>query len=280
MYGLLLHRSFYSQPSQGGLHVGGNIGFRVVEHKTRNRDRVRWISWATHRTLDADGRGWAGTSALTAFTLDGTHCVHSKRNDAKDSTSDVIGRYRLSIPVTRTPTEGIYVTMPATNNLRLLDAPDGGCATLGEICVISQRGEFFLVVQNEAISCRQDDGGRVICLGLDGRPQIAEYLASLYANRKESLPPLQPPLPDPPVETFLVNHGRVLWWSASQGMGRILTNKGVVGVHWSNVAPSDRRAYLVPGEPVSYVTLRTPHDSGRKKSYQWEAIGVLHLVVE
>ncbi len=217
---------------------------------------------------------------LTAFTLDGTHCVHSKRNDAKDSTSDVIGRYRLSIPVTRTPTEGIYVTMPATNNLRLLDAPDGGCATLGEICVISQRGEFFLVVQNEAISCRQDDGGRVICLGLDGRPQIAEYLASLYANRKESLPPLQPPLPDPPVETFLVNHGRVLWWSASQGMGRILTNKGVVGVHWSNVAPSDRRAYLVPGEPVSYVTLRTPHDSGRKKSYQWEAIGVLHLVVE
>ena len=170
--------------------------------------------------------------------------------------------------------------MSATNNLRLLDAPDGGCATLGEICVISQRGEFFLVVQNEAISCRQDDGGRVICLGLDGRPQIAEYLASLYANRKELLPPLQPPLPDPPVETFLVNHGRVLWWSASQGMGRILTNEGVVGVHWSNVAPSDRRAYLVPGEPVSYVTLRTPHDSGRKKRYQWEAIGVLHLVAE
>ncbi len=83
--------------------------------------------------------------------------------------------------------------------------------------------------------------------------------------------------PDMPVERFGERRGRVLWWSAITGMGRILTNQGVVGVHWTNVAPIGRRAYLVYNELVSFEDLRAPHDSGRVKNYALEAVGVVRI---
>ncbi len=120
---------------------------------------------------------------LTAFTLDGRRRVCPKRNDSHLMSE--CSMYRLYVPLSADERNGFHFTMPLTNNLRFLDAPDGGDATYGEVGVISQRGEFFLVEQAESVVCGLlDVDGKVVCSGLDGRPQIAEYLAKLYENRK------------------------------------------------------------------------------------------------
>lgn len=207
-----------------------------------------------------------------AFTLDGQYRVLPKKDEGSDGKI-----YRLSIPLRNHPEEGFGYTHARMNNLRLVEAGDGGNARLWEISVISQKGEFFLVAQRDQEAECFRDGDAIVCPSFPGRPQIAAYLASLYATRIGTLPFLPPASPDPPAETFGPKRGRALWWSASQGMGRILTDNGVAGVHWRNVAPTGRRAYLAPGDLVTYEKLRVPHASDRAKSYALEAVGVKRI---
>lgn len=211
---------------------------------------------------------------IDAFLVDGNKNVVAKKNLIEQPGSNKL--YELTIPVHQKGTQsGFYVTYP-TNNLRLAEQKETGTVQLWEIAVISQNGDFFLTIQpTYRVECYRH-GNIIVYPYFEKWLQMNDYLVSLLPSTVQP-GPLDDYKVEPPLSTngYTDNEAIVQWFNDAQGLGALVTNKGVARVHWGQVPKRGRRAYLRPGEKVRFQELKPPtQTTARSTRFKWEATGV------
>lgn len=192
--------------------------------------------------------------------------------------------YMLKIPIEESRSRLVACTMPNTNNMQLIQlSPDGGFQ-MWKIVLISQGGDFFLVVQKTYKSYCYRDGDGVACPIFETRfgarkdwPSMVKFLNSLLGDKIEKLNPAEKYEPKPEIATDELepDTGKVLFWDPSKGIGAISTSEEVVSAYWKEVPGRPRLRYLVPGEIVQIEKLGPhPQNPERPSEFERRAIGI------
>ncbi|MBI2039127.1 MAG: cold shock domain-containing protein [Candidatus Niyogibacteria bacterium] len=221
---------------------------------------------------------------IIGVEVDGQKNVRAKKNWG-DATLTI---YRRRVPLIISNDGWLYARHPA-NKLQLLEVTEQGRLVLWETALISQQGEFFLTTQKAREMLCGWDGEVLMCAALENSwPQMYDFVVD-FLNGKDDLLDRLPDIQEyfdavnkesePPC-TGIVPHntGYVLWYHLAKGLGAILTADGEARVHWTQISPRGRFAYLEKGEMVSFQGLRTPDTGGsRSTAFQYEAVGVTAL---
>lgn len=227
------------------------------------------------------------------IAVDGNKGVQVRRDWLPHESSDENGRlFRQRVEI-KLDQQSIPHTEFATNNIRLLKLYNTGNVEIWTICLISQEGEFFLVIQRDYhVKCYYNlQGVGFFCPYFTTPPhewlQLVDVLKKLFTEDvgvgnfvfdKKYQPEFVPPAYDLPED-----QGIVLWWSASNGFGAVQTKTGTARVHWRQVPKRSRRRFLIPGEMVRFAALRTPIQKRppatsaakyRATRFQKEAVGI------
>ena len=214
--------------------------------------------------------------------VDGKKNVNLKHDTACDAEVVEPGRhYRMKIQIKQGLT-GIFHTEYPNNNMRLVEIFDDGRVKMWEASLVSQGGDFFLVIQ-EVYEFRCYDTGGVLCCPyfeteFRSWPQLILVLGRLFHSLGIDLPQWHGELPE--ADLLFEGLGQVtagvLWFNVAQGIGAVQTRDGSARVHWSQITRNGSRlAYLVPGETVQFTAMRTRYQTkARKTSFSREVVGV------
>lgn len=172
-----------------------------------------------------------------------------------------------------------YASYPK-NHVKILELTLGGELKIWEIAVVSQNGQFFLMIQNTYIAtCYQDGAGNVVCPKLEKWQQFLDALKNILNGRSNGLLSInayqqEKDVRDNNLLTLPDNTGLVLWWNNAMGMGAIATKQGPARVHRLRIKSTSRfPSFLVPGEVVEYKNLR-PVTNRNATSFEQEAMEV------
>lgn len=216
----------------------------------------------------------ASKFAVYGFTVDGKKNVQLKKDY-----SIMVGTERCYKMLVRIEQYGeLRFTEYPANNFRIMRLSRKGNATIWEIALISQNGEFFLTTQNTySVICYQKDG-EMVCPQFEKWPQIVDFLRE-YTAAKWLSKEFRPISDKPAIKTAPnLPPSHVLWFNYASGVGAITTPEGTARVHWSQIARRPRLAYLIQGEKVSYEKLQAPNVTKRRETaFQKEALGVKPL---
>lgn len=218
---------------------------------------------------------------IHGFMVDGKKNVKPAKNHVQNLESGKL--YRFKVPFRQGETTGEYSTVYPDNNLRLaqfrVDQPDfleTGAVQLWEVAVVTQHGKLFLTEQaTYHVACYEDRGQTVVYPQFGNWPQVNDYLVPLLPpgltlRRLSSFQPNGHQADTP--RNLGDKEGVVQWFNLAQGIGALSTRQGGVLVHWRQVLPRPRRAYLEQGEPVRFTALRKPSSS--RTTFKLEAVGV------
>lgn len=215
---------------------------------------------------------------IFAFEVDGKKNVILKKDWGPLSNPPLKERrYQTKIQIKKS-LEGTPHTEYPSNNLRIIRLDDNGQTWIWEIALVSQNGSFFLTVQKtyEFQCCRQ--GKILIAPMFDSRwPQLVSFLRQLPIIDVNELPDFSEYTPPAAQKkkNLEPKTGRVLWFNFAQGIGAIETPEGNARVHWSQIEPRPRLAFLETGELVSYKKLIEPvQTKTRNTSFPRDALGV------
>lgn len=183
--------------------------------------------------------------------------------------------------------EGHCRTIYPENHMRLLQIGDNGHVTMYQVAVVSQRGDFFLIVQKmyegqyylykDELGCTNPQ--------LDKWPQLYALMDKFFEdkglNDTKGLHDYEDDEPPADVQSETVvpmgqGLGVALFFDPAKGFGAIQTAEGAARVYWENLAPRPRLAYLNPGELVTYQEMRNPPTQTHPRPTQFvrEALGV------
>jgi hypothetical protein len=252
------------------------------------------------RVLSVDADGYLGMLApglallethilpdldVYGFEVNGKKNVMLKKDWAPSMMPPNKGKvYQTKVQVVR-DMKGFCCTKYPDNHMRLLELIKGGKFRVWEIALVSQHGHFFLTTQRVYEASCYRNGQQIVCPYFEGEPhkwpQLVQLLRQLLIERMVELKPISEHLPDPKpsADGLFLGTGRVLWWNFAQGLGAIITPEGVARVHWSNVVPRGRLAFLTRGEIVRYRSLRTLVPTRfHQPTLDKEAIGVESII--
>ena len=187
--------------------------------------------------------------------------------------------YRSRVEV-KTGLNGAHHTQYPANNIRVLRLAPDGTLEVWLASLFSQNGEFFLTIQRtEKAWCHRSGETGVQCPGsrYGERAQNLAFFAQLLGEGVRDLPAEGESWPktERPVTLRGGNDGVTQWFTDAEGTGAIQTLKGLARVHWSQITPRDRLAYLREGEKVTFKALRLPEKtSSRETALKLEAVGV------
>jgi len=201
--------------------------------------------------------------------------------------------FRRSISVTESELHIYPTTKFPGNNLRILEGLGNGYFQLWRVAVVSQNGNFFLVVEKLYKPFRCYRSGKTVLCPIyqankdEGKIGWAALFTMLQRILKgedfENLPEAHEvstdPKPEPeakPANGISANEGRVVWFSDAEQYGMLMTKQGPARAHWRNIRrPNNRRVHLVPGELVTFTELTEPHNTkGRDTGFKYEAVGI------
>lgn len=224
----------------------------------------------------------AGTRVI-GFMVDNQKNVTPKRNLAPKLQPPQDGiLYNLNVQIKVSLNGVLYADYPQ-NHMRFVELDTDGEVKMWEVALISQEGKFFLTVQNVYTTWMyRDENGEVVCPGHAKWPQMVAFLVALYKEQAMNLSTLveyYEQLPPPQeVNDLPQGFGTVIWFNFAQGIGALQTRDGQARVHWSQVEPRGKRAYLLPCEIVQFDALRTPVSTkGRGTAFNKEAVGITLL---
>jgi len=251
----------------------------------------RWRSILVELVVAPGVRIWAFNVNESADVVP-SRDWHEKPADEEDPAHDApegAKVYRRSVPVTESELHCVPTTKYPNNNIRLLQGLGDGYFQLWSVGIVSQGGEFFLVVEKmyQPFRCYRS-GITVVCpnyLGNDKRPSWVPFITLL--NRVlngedfEELPPIkavgnEKPQAQPRMNGIVEGEGRVVWYSSARQYGMLMTKQGPARVHWLEInRPGSRRRHLEEGEKVVYKALNQPHATNlRETGFKLEAVGV------
>lgn len=223
------------------------------------------------------------------IAVDGNKNVVLKKDWMPYRDSDSEEQLFQTIVPLKTSNRGIPHTEYPANTLRMIKAYKDGRVQLWSISLVSQEADFFLITdQTYDVRCSYSSG-MVHCPYFETIPhewpQLVSVLQKVFVDVgvEQLASNVFPLLPEPENVPLERNFARVQFWNSAQQWGAVNTVEGSARVHWSQVPRRPRRAYLIPGEMVSYKALRTPvHTSPpadskakeRKTSFQREAVGI------
>ncbi|MBI1957084.1 MAG: cold shock domain-containing protein [Candidatus Niyogibacteria bacterium] len=230
---------------------------------------------------------------VESLDIIGMDVDHQNNVRAKKNWSEGIGIkiYRQKVPFGTSKNGWLYAPHPG-NKLQLLEVDERGRLVRWEVALVSQNGEFFLTTQKARDMACGWDGDAFLCGALEKSwPQLYDFVVDFLSGRYDlfaRLPDIQEyldavgkesELPDASRFIFISHTGYVLWYNLANGLGAILTADGEARVHWTQIAPRERFAYLEKGEMVSFQGLRKPDTGGsRSTSFKHEAVGVTALL--
>lgn len=152
-----------------------------------------------------------------------------------------------------------------------------------KIALVSQYGDFFLTVQEayDVMICQAGEN-KLRIPRLAGHRQLEQLILANAPENFRVCASHMDPLPEgPAIDQLGHNEGIVERWYAARNMGCVLTTKGSVRVHWTDVPPRPRFRYLIPGERVKIASLSTPplnpkteHRKVRKPRFKLQACGI------
>lgn len=205
--------------------------------------------------------------------------VRAKKNWAEHTEPHSV--YRRKVPC-QSSAEGWHYAPYPGNKISLLEIGERGHLTLWEVALISQRGEFFLTTQKaREVRWFRADSGVLACPTWKDWPQMHAFIEPLLLDAE--LPSILEYMREneavPNAADLEPNTGRVIWYNLANGLGAILAPTGEEArVHWTQIAPRGRLAYLAKGERVSFKELRKPIQTGLyTTTFLWEAVGVKAL---
>lgn len=154
---------------------------------------------------------------------------------------------------------------------------------LWKIALVSQKGEFFLTVQ-EAYNVPpfRDDQGELCFPRFAGHKRLERLLIdntpdgfpALHLEEFQRTPALQ-------AGDLAKDEGVVERWYDARNMGCIITSRGTARVHWQDVPGRPRRQFLSAGERVRFSHLgkppmnpRTAWRNVRQSRFQLQVYGV------
>lgn len=214
---------------------------------------------------------------IYGFTVDGKKNVVLKKDWALVADPPLNCRKYLQKITVKISEEGVAHTEYPNNNMRIISVDDNGQTQISEVALISQNGYFFLTIQTTyEFQCYHQ--GKILTAPMfDSRwPQLVQFIRGLPMEISK-LPDFSEYAPSPAQKkrNLEPQTGRVLWFNFSQGIGAIETSEGNARVHWSQIKPRPRLAYLEPNELVSYKKLMEPvQTKARNTSFPRDALGV------
>lgn len=217
--------------------------------------------------------------------------VISKRNLAVHMRPPRDGKiYELRVPIEESRSALISCTMSNTNNMSLLQLSPNGNFQMWKVVLISQGGDFFLVVQKTYKGRCYRDGDEIICPQFDERfearkdkewSSMIDFFSGLLADKVKDLSPITKYKPEPEITTddLKPNTGIVLFWAPDSQTGAIkMSEKSggeVVSAHRSQVPKRPRLRYLIQGEIVQIKKLDLhPQNSRHPSEFKHKAIGI------
>lgn len=251
------------------MHIPGLLGIEVVTEGGQSCRLESPFPGDFYRIEDVKLNGSGSGSIVLRVQLDPVLLpvhVDGKKNVSRIRMKKGKPSIRMGL---RRELGGMASSAYPENHLRLLSLTPEHIG-MWEIAVVSQRGAFFLTLQETvAISLRRGIGGILYGVGprLQNWPQMKKFLEDLLGERLLMLGE------ESPKEVPL---GGVIWYNLAQGLGAIQTVKGAARVHWSQAAPrEDGFRYLQQGERVNYqITPVILKQGMRPTSFQWEAKNV------
>jgi hypothetical protein len=181
---------------------------------------------------------------------------------------DLFGFQKIRV---RQSKEGYYKTDSRRNNVRLLSLDYSVAPIVFTVAVVSQEEDFF-VTCDKALKFGFDIDKQAWTYHTDWKSLFTRVC--VITGRKV----IQA---DREVPDFYArgNTGITSWWDSSSGVGAVWIwyegKKIEVSVYWAEIKRSGRRAYLIPGEVVSYERVRAKQNpSGRSSSFKFELTGV------
>ncbi len=218
-----------------------------------------------------------------AFMVDGYKNITLKREEKSE-----LGRYyrrRIQIKQTNpSPSFGRPAGVPHTeyplNALRLIEVDISGVFRVWNVGVVSQRGVFFVLIQDQYEARCYMDGDSVRCPyfeeGVHHWPQLLDTLPRILKSMGVMPATYRGEAAESDFTFSKLMRGTagVEYWDVANGFGGLVTDTGVrARVHWTSITrEGDRRAFLVPGEIVSYKELVPPMlTKNRPTKYKWEA---------
>ncbi len=196
--------------------------------------------------------------------------VNRERDDKPVSLCDVLFGFR-EVRV-RQSKEGHYKTDSRWNNVKLLSLDYSLAPVVFTVAVVSQKGDLF-VTCDKRLAFGVDSDKQVWTYTADWR-SLASKVSMLTGGRR-----VVKVEREIPVFCAWGEAGYTSWWDSSSGVGSVWilheNEKIEVSVYWAEIKRPGRRAYLVPGEAVSYEGVRAKRNpSGRSSSYKLELTGV------
>lgn len=226
--------------------------------------------------------GYLGEIAGSSFVLrvsdvpDNVHAIRvdNKKNVVLAKNLSELSRVFTTKVTIKTSLDGYFHTEYPENVMRIIVLEDG-IVQMHEIALVSQHGHFYVTHQVTYVGQMYQLDGSLKFERFDSWPQMMSLLSELMGEAVSTLPEYV--YQDVPVPAELpTGVGEVGWFNFAQGFGMIRTNEGMARVHWTHVTrPNERRAYLSPGEHVSFEALIDPRNTkGRTSSFKLEAVGV------
>lgn len=231
------------------------------------------------------GKSVTMTVVVEADDVQIIHVDGKKNIIVRKSSSDYARVFSTSIHVHKSANKTSFTRYPE-NLVRLIKLGINGDIRHWEIALNVQNGVFWVTVQETyAIPCARDEDGKFLCPrfahegDVGNWPQMVETLDKLLES--DELPDhvaimsLEPGLM---IEGELADHqGVVRWWNCATQMGAIVTNKGDVRVHWSQIIVSNGNLRtLAMNQRVRIESLRdiVVREGQRPTGFKQEAIGV------
>lgn len=258
-------------------------GVKVWVVNGQEKQKIRYKGYLGSFAIGSTLKMYVSVEAghdIHVYMVDGKLNVVSKRNLANPSVGG--GFYRLNVNVSEGE-GGSPRTIYPLNYLCLVEQNQDGTFQLWKIALISQAGQFFLITQKTCTGrCYrrivQGKEEQVVCPVFDqswgGKwTQMAMILSDLFQDRIVQLLPVSDykPEPEPSIEKYGENKGRVRWFDQARGWGLADTSQGMVYVSWREIKRKGRLQYLYQGDLVSIESF-TP--GGKDASFPWVAHGV------
>jgi hypothetical protein len=211
---------------------------------------------------------------MLAFMVGGTKNLDLMNtvNFGDRRTVDPGRHYKLRIEVkpTNPPPDsdrpaGIPHTEYPSNAMRFVEHRNGKLIFYSA-SLVSQHGQFFLIIQEQYDVRCFDAAGVVRCPYFEGQnhewPQLLAALPEIFSIFGVTLPPYKGEVAEADYTFPKLEAGTagVEYWDAANGIGGLMLANGErARVHWEQVTrPSGRRVYLAAGEIVRVGELITP----------------------
>ncbi|MEK7631199.1 MAG: hypothetical protein AAB417_04215 [Patescibacteria group bacterium] len=205
-----------------------------------------------------------GDAQILPFMVGGSKGIDLKHEAASDRHEVEAGRWyrlRIQIKLTNSPPDsgriaGIPHTEYPSNAMRFVEWRDGKLIFYSA-SLVSQHGQFFLIVQEQYDVHCYDAKGVVRCPYFEARDhqwdQLLAVLPDMFGALGVTLPPYlgQQAEPDFIFNGLASGTAGVDHWDAANGIGGLTLADGrKARVHWTSITRSSRLVYLAPGEIV------------------------------